>query len=372
MPSVRIGLIGFGTVGQAIVALNRPWRGVTFEIVRAVVRDLDRPRPVHLPLTTNPQDVLDDPTLDIIVEVAGGLDKPKEWIARALANGKAVVTANKEVMARHGADLLQQSQEWDTYLGFEASVAGGIPVVESLEHHLTTAPIQAIGGVLNGTSNFLLSSQQQGANLERAIREAQALGYAEANPASDLSGADAARKLTILCWLAFGVWLDVEAIPRTAIQDYPPAIWARLQEAGFTIRPWADATLDAHGAVSAFVAPIAVSRAHPAFNLVGPQNGVWVRSHAGTFWLQGPGAGGLATATSIWSDIRRSQVVRHPLAPVDIGPRVGRPTPPTHPYLVVAVDPDRAIPGERLGPGLSRTNELPAPQDGLWLFPLLA
>lgn len=371
MRTVHIGLIGMGTVGQAVVELNRPWAGLGFNFVKAAVRRADRARQTAIPLTQDPLEIIDDPALDIIVEVAGGREEPFKWVRRALANGKAVVTANKEVIAYHGAELIQQSQEWDTFLGFEASVAGGIPVVDTLVTHMSAAPLSDIGGVLNGTSNYLLTAMENGVGLPDAISAAQQRGYAEANPDSDLKGHDATRKLVILIWLAWGVWLDPDQIPREGLQDYPPNLLHRLTQLGLRLRPWAWAHRHAEGTIQAAVGPAVVPKGHPAFSLNGPQNGVRIIGQAGEFWLQGPGAGGLATATSVWADIHRSQRLRSPLLAMATGSMANVAGSPHQRFLIAAHDPDREVPASALGPGIWVQDEPPVTAEGLWVFPLL-
>lgn len=371
MATVHIGLIGMGTVGHAVVELNRPWADLDFDFVKACVRRADKPRPNLVPLTQDPMEIIDDPTIDVIVEVAGGREEPYAWIARALANGKAVVTANKEVIAYHGAELMQKSQEWDTFLGFEASVGGGIPVVDTLMTHMSTAPVSDIAGVLNGTSNYLLTAMETGLDLSAALSQAQLRGYAEANPENDLKGHDAARKLVILVWLAWGVWLSPDHIHREALQDYPDDLLRRLGARDLRVRPWAWAHRDADGTIQAAVGPAAVSKDHPGFSLKGAQNGVEIRGNAGTFWLQGPGAGGLPTATSVWADIRRSQRLKRPLVAIAHGSSaISAGTPHTR-YIVAAHDPDRDLPGTLLGPGITVQDEPPAEVEGLTVFPLV-
>ncbi len=371
MATVQIGLIGMGTVGQAVVELNRPWAGLDFHFVKACVRRADRPRPLPIPLTQDPMEIIDDPALDIIVEVAGGREEPLAWIGRALANGKAVVTANKEVIAYHGAELIQKSQEWDTFFGFEASVAGGIPVVDTLVTHMSAAPLSDIGGVLNGTSSYVLTAMENGMALSEAISQAQLRGYAEANPENDLKGHDAVRKLVILVWLAWGVWLSPDQILREGLQDYPVDLLHRLARKGLHVRPWAWAHRDAEGTIKAAVGPAVVSKGHPAFSLKGAQNGVEIRGQAGTFWLQGPGAGGVATATSVWADIHRSQRLKSPLLALAPGSRAFVTGSPHERYVVAAHDPDRDLSGTLLGPGMAVQDEPPAGAEGLSVFPLI-
>lgn len=374
MQPVRIGLLGLGTVGQAVVALNRPYGDIHFEIVRAAVRNPRLPRAVEIPLTQDPAEILQDPTIDIVVEVVGGRGEARDWILTALANGKAVVTANKEVMAYDGPELIAASQEWDTYLGYEASVGGGIPILDALKAHLNAAPVVEVGGVLNGTTNYLLNQMAAGQPFQEALADAQARGFAEADPSADISGQDAVRKLVLLVHLAFGPWLDPDQIPARGLEAWPPELLQRLQHVGLTIRLWASSRREADGRITAEVSPVVVPQGHPAFGLKAAQNAASVKNTAGDFWLEGPGAGGLPTATSIWADIRRSQNVRHPLLTLS-GPRQPGPVErPQRPMLLVAHDPDRQVPGAPWSgsPSIALAPSMPDDSEGLWAFPLLS
>ncbi|MCY0897768.1 MAG: homoserine dehydrogenase [Firmicutes bacterium] len=369
---VRIGLLGLGTVGQAVVHLARPFGTTHFHIVRALVRDTDRRRAVQVPLSTHPEDILDDPTIDLVVEVTGGREPARTWIAHALSQHKAVVTANKEVMAYHGPELLDLSARYGTFLGYEASVGGGIPVLDALRYHLTTAPVHTIAGVLNGTSNYLLWAMSRGRRFDEALHEAQRLGYAESDPRADVEGHDAARKLVLLVHLAFGYWLDVDALSVRGIEPWSPDLWPRLSRQGLTLRVVALARRIADHHLEAQVTPLLLPLQHPWSQLEGAQNSIFIANTAGSFWLQGPGAGGQATATSIWADIRRSLSRPEPLAK-------GSPLaaiPLTLPHLAVSQDPDRPLPSARYRPlpddpslGLCLDSPVEA-EDGIDHFPL--
>lgn len=370
MRTIRIGLLGLGTVGQAVVQLNRPFGDMQFEFTRALVAHPLRPRSVQVAMTQDPAEILDDPAIDVVVEAAGGRDEPRQWIRRALENGKAVATANKEVMAYHGPELLAASQEWDTYLGYEASVGGGIPILDALGWHLSASDIFEVTGVLNGTTNYLLTAMAAGQPFDDALSAAQKAGFAEADPSADLEGADAVRKLVLLTHLAFGEWLNPDAIPVTGLTPWPPALFARLQAVGLRLRLLGTAQRRKDGRVAASVAPTVVPSSHPAFRLEQAQNGVAVTSQAGRFFMEGPGAGGPPTATSIWADIRRSQRVLHPILPQTADQHHGPVPAPERLTVAITHDPDRPLKGGRpLGPGIALFDEpLPA-SDGLWHFP---
>lgn len=338
--TVKIGLLGLGTVGQAVVALNQPFQDTHFEIVGAVVRDINRSRQVQVPLANDPRKLLRDPAVDIVVEVMGGRQPARQWIQEALSAGKSVVTANKELMAYDGAELLHHAARQGQALAYEASVGGGIPILDALGWHLSSAPLHRITGVLNGTSNYLISQMEAGMDYDLAIREAQTQGYAEADPSADVDGNDAVRKLVLLAELGFGSWLNPDTISRRSLNTTHASDFSRLAGLGFGIR--AVAMLEkTNTSLKALVAPVAFPQSHRMMTLHQAQNGVEIQSQAGTFWLEGPGAGGLATATSIWADIRR--LLHRKVASYRASPS-GTADPLLLPWLLFTTDPDRQLP----------------------------
>lgn len=302
MRSRTIGLLGLGTVGQALVSIiQKSYPEV--HIVKALVRDVHLRRTVSVPLTTRPEEVWTDPDIDLVVEVMGGRE-PRPWVLEALQAGKDVVTANKELMAYHGPELLAAAHESGRQLLYEAAVAGGIPILDGLAQHLSVVPIQRIEGVLNGTSNFILSHMEHGAPYAAALAEAQRLGYAEADPTADVRGDDTARKILLLARIGFHLDADPETVDTVGITALHDRHLARLKTFRLGLRLVGSAWLD-QGRVSLMVAPTVYRIPHPFLGLEGPGNAIKVISEAGTFWFQGPGAGGYATATSILSDIIR-------------------------------------------------------------------
>lgn len=371
MSTLRIGLLGLGTVGQAVVQLNQPFAGHEFIFTRALVQHPARARHVEVPLTVDAAEILNDPAIDIVVEASGGREPARHWIRQSLENGKAVVTANKEVMAYHGRELLEVSESAHAFLGFEASVAGGIPVLDALRYHLSAAPIDTVYGVINGTTNYLLTAMANGQPFEQALAEAQKAGYAEADPSADIRGWDAVRKLVILISLAFGVWTDPDAILTEGLQSWPASLFERLASAGWTLRLLALARRASDGTVQAQVHPTAVPLDHPLGRLTGPQNGVGFAGQAGSYWLEGPGAGGAPTATSIWADIRRSVTRRTEAVSFPLGQVVQGAQPVRLPRLAVAQDPDRRIDAARpLNPtgSIGLMTSL-STIEGVWQFP---
>jgi homoserine dehydrogenase len=215
MKPINVGLLGLGTVGGGtLTVLRRNAAEITrragreIRVVRAAVRDLEKAKALagDLPLTINPFDVVDDPAIDIVVELIGGLEPARELVMQAMSNGKHVVTANKHLVAKYGNEIFAAAQAKGVMVAFEAAVAGGIPIIKALREGLTANRIEWLAGIINGTSNFILTEMRdKGAAFDDVLKEAQRLGYAEADPTFDIEGIDAAHKLTILSAIAFGI-----------------------------------------------------------------------------------------------------------------------------------------------------------------------
>ena len=209
---IGIGLLGLGTVGAGVASILSSPEGrhpliADLELVRVAVRDLQRSRPVSIPtdrLTTDPNEVVDDPNVHVVVEVIGGIEPARTLIMRAITAGKSVVTANKAVIARHGEEIAAAAAAAGVYVLIEAAVGGGIPIIEPLKQSLGSNRIDRVSGIINGTTNYILSRMaDEGADYHAVLKEAQDLGYAEADPSFDIDGIDAAHKLTILASMAF-------------------------------------------------------------------------------------------------------------------------------------------------------------------------
>ena len=225
---IGIGLLGLGTVGAGVAAILSTPEGrhpliANLQLAKVAVRDINRPRPVELDptlLTTDPQAVVDDPNVHVVVEVMGGIEPARTLIMRAIAAGKSVVTANKAVIARHGEEIAAAAAAAGVYVLIEAAVGGGIPIIEPLKQSLGGNRIQRVTGIINGTTNYILTRMaQEGANYQEVLKDAQDLGYAEADPAADVDGLDAAVKIAILSGLAFGGPIDRSAIPTAGISQ---------------------------------------------------------------------------------------------------------------------------------------------------------
>ena len=325
--SINIGLMGLGVVGGGVAsALLQEPSPVTARVGRPVnlrrvlVRDRNRPRDVEVPaglLTTNAEDILDDPEIDILVEVMGGSDPALGYFRRALESGKHIVTANKEVMAKDGAELMALARANRVSLLFEASVGGGIPIVGCLMNELAANDVYSIRTIINGTTNYILTRMAfQRTAFTEALAEAQGLGYAEADPTNDVEGIDAAYKLTVLATLAYGRRFRPEDVFRQGISALEPQDFRYAQEFGYAIKSLAIADLDG-GEVQLRVYPALV----PAENMLANVNGVYnaVEVHGslcGQVLFHGMGAGRGPTTSAVLGDlVETARLVRDAAAP---------------------------------------------------------
>jgi homoserine dehydrogenase len=309
---VRIGLLGCGTVGQAVVrsliegadTIERA-SGQRLEVGPVLVRDPSRPRRGIDPalLTTDPARVLDDPSVAIVVEVMGGLEPAMGYLRRAFARGASVVTANKQLLSRHGPELLRAAEEAGAELRFEASACGAIPVIKVLRESLLAADIQALTGIVNGTTNYILTEMGRGVSYAEALAKAQGLGYAEADPTEDVGGADAAAKMAILASIAFHSRVLLDDVPHEGIDGLQAEDLAHAEALGFTVKLVGVARLLA-GCVSVRVYPALVPRGHRLAAIGGPDNAVLLESRTTReIMLVGPGAGGAETASAVVADL---------------------------------------------------------------------
>jgi homoserine dehydrogenase len=314
MTPVRIGLLGLGTVGAStvtVLARNQAEiarrAGRPLIVTQAAVRDLGRVRDCHLGgirVDADAHALATAADVDIVVELIGGVEPARSLVLAAIGAGKHVVTANKALIARHGNEIFHAAREAGVAVGFEAAVGGGIPIIKTLREGLAANHITGIAGIINGTTNHILSALAAGApDLEDALIEAQRLGYAEADPTTDLDGTDAAHKLTILASIAFGMPLRFERVYRegiTAVDAQDVAFAARL---GYRIKHLAIARIAPDG-VEMRVHPTLVPERHPLARVDTVTNAVLVEGDAvGETLYIGPGAGGQATASSVIADL---------------------------------------------------------------------
>ncbi len=312
---LRIGLAGFGTVGGGLVRmlaenaeLIRQRTGRDMEVSRILVRDLKKIRAIPLPsgaqLTDDPAQLTDDPAIDVLVELMGGIDAPHALISRALDKGKHVVTANKALLAEKGDDLFRKAAQQKLMLQFEASVAGAIPIVATLKESLAGNSIHSLVGILNGTSNYILSEMSSN-NLDfaTALSQAQELGYAEADPTLDIDGHDAAHKLVLLIRLAYGKEYPYTAMPIHGIRGMNRMDINFAREFGYRIKLIGQAHV-VDGKLEAGVFPTLVNHTFLLARVGGSYNAVRVEGNAvGSLFLHGRGAGDLPTASAVMGDL---------------------------------------------------------------------
>jgi homoserine dehydrogenase len=311
---IGIGIIGFGTVGAGTAkvlldnaTLIRRRVGVPFDVVRIADLDVTRDRGLSLPpgvLTTDAKQVLNDPAIDIVIELIGGYDAAKRVILDAIAAGKQVVTANKALLALHGEEIFEAASRKGVDVGFEASVGGGIPVIRALTEGLAGNTLQSIYGIINGTSNYILSRMtHDGHNFEAVLKDAQQAGYAEADPTFDIGGIDSAHKLAILVSLAYGTPVNFKEIYTEGITHITPTDIAYAKEFGFTIKLLGIAKL-VDGEVEARVHPTMLSSASPIAQVEGVYNAIQLVGDAvGDVVLYGRGAGAMPTGSAVVSDV---------------------------------------------------------------------
>lgn len=306
--------MGLGTVGSQVydaLTKNAKWlrekTGLSYRIKRILVLDEQKSRATKVDrelLTSNASVVLDDPEIQLIVEMIGGLDPASNYIERALTNSKSVVTANKAVMGTHGEKLLKLASEKHADLFFEASVAGAIPILRPLQESMAMDRILEVSGIVNGTTNYILSQMaQKGATYEDALKEAQRLGFAEPDPAFDVTGLDAAYKIAILASLAFGCFAKGEQVHREGITGISTVDIREVKQLGYRIKLMAKAEINGAG-LSLRVSPTLLPAHHPLFNVEGPYNAILVRGERlGDIMFYGQGAGGIPTSTAVISDL---------------------------------------------------------------------
>ena len=312
--SIRLGILGLGTVGIGVVrilktnaALIERRIGLPLDLKRIAVRDRSKTRDVVLPdgiLTTDPFEVVRDPDIDIVVELIGGEDLARDLGLAAIAGGKHLVTANKALLAEHGTEIRHAASEAGVNLGFEASVAGGIPIIKTVREALAANRILSIYGIINGTANYILTTmREQERSFDDVLGEAQRAGYAEVDPTFDVGGIDAAHKLAILVNLAFGVAVKLSDIYTEGITEISPIDIDFGREFGYTLKLLAIAKASDAG-VEARVHPTMVPDSHPIAQVGGVYNAIEIVGDAvGDLMLYGKGAGGMPTASAVVSDI---------------------------------------------------------------------
>jgi homoserine dehydrogenase len=311
---LNVGLIGLGTVGSQVADRMLSWgpqlsrrAGVELCLKRVLVRDPNKRRSIQIDpqlLTTDPSSLLDDPSVEVLIEVAGGDEPMRSYIEQAIQNGKHVITANKMVMARHGPELLDQAAEKNVDVYFEAAVGGGIPLISTFRTDLQANRIERVSAVINGTTNYVLGRMASaGLTMRDAVREAQEAGYAEADPTDDVGGFDATYKLAILASIAYEIKVRPDGIYREGIEGIEPVDFRYARELGYTIKLIAH-TQRHPGRVEARVHPAMIPLDHPLARVEGAENGVFVEGDlVGEVLLVGEGAGGRPTASAVVGDL---------------------------------------------------------------------
>jgi len=314
MRKIGIGLIGFGTVGSGMVKILLEKRqliesrlGASLALKWIALRDLEKDRGVAVDaslVTTDPEMVVNDPEVDIVVELIGGYDPAKPLILKAIENGKQVVTANKALLAAHGDEIFFAASRKGVEVGFEASVGGGIPLIRSIKEGLVANSIQGLYGILNGTANYILTKMtDQGEAFSDVLKEAQTLGYAEADPTFDIEGIDAAHKLTILLSIAYGIPIDFEAVYTEGISKVTPLDIKFMKEFGYRIKLLAISKDDGE-AIEARVHPTLIPADAMLANVNEAYNALYIQGDAvGNVMLYGPGAGMMPTGSAVVSDL---------------------------------------------------------------------
>ena len=311
---IRIGLLGFGNVGSAFIALLEEQRsaiaartGLELRVTQIAVKDLTKKRnglDSEIELTDEPQQVVTSPEVDIVVELMGGLFPAKDLIETALANSKPVVTANKELLSKEGKGLFRLADKKRVDIHFEAAVAGGIPLIRVLRESLAGEPVEKIMGIVNGTTNYILSQMDEtGAPYDEALLEAQQLGYAESDPTADVSGQDAASKAAIIAMVAFGADVALNDVLFEGIENISSADMAFAKKTGNTIKLLA-MVAQRDNDLEVQVYPVMLSKNHPLSSVGDSYNAVFVEGNAvGDLMLFGRGAGGMPTASAVMGDV---------------------------------------------------------------------
>jgi len=307
MEKIKIGIIGLGTVGSGVLKTLSGFEQI--EVVKVAVRDLKKPRNVanldKSILTDNPYDVINDSEIQIIIEVIGGVEPAFDLIKKAIKNGKHVVTANKELLAKHGEELFNFAEKHNKVVLYEAAIAGGIPIIMPIKTILAGNKISKIAAILNGTTNYILTKMDvDGASYESVLNEAQELGYAESDPTGDVEGFDATYKIATLATIAFNKRISLGKIYREGITKIQAADMKYANEFGYKIKLVALAQIDEEGNADVRVHPMLVGKSKSLAHIDYVTNAVTLKGHpVGEIMFSGPGAGEFPTASSVVGDV---------------------------------------------------------------------
>ena len=304
---IKIGIIGLGTVGSGVFKTLQNFKNI--EIVKIAVRNKNKKRNIEnldeCIITDNPYEVVNDPDIQIVAELVGGIEPAYNLIKTAIKNGKHIVTANKELLAKHGEELFNFAEEHNKVVLYEAAIAGGIPLIMPIKTILAGNKINKIKAILNGTTNYILTKMDvQGASYAEVLKESQELGYAEADPTGDVEGFDAAYKITTLATIAFGKRIKIVKVYREGITKISPDDMKAANEMGYKIKLIASAELNDDGRADVRVHPMLVPKSKSLAHIDYVTNAVSLTGHpVGDVTLSGPGAGEFPTASSVVGDI---------------------------------------------------------------------
>ena len=306
MNKLRIGIIGLGTVGCGVYKTLQNFGNI--EIVKIAVKNLNKKRSVEPPasmLTDNPYEVANDPSIDVVVELIGGVEPAYSYLECAIKNGKHIVTANKELLAKRGAEIFNLAAEYNRVILYEAAIAGGIPLIMPIKTILAGNKINKIHAILNGTTNYILTKMDSdGASYEDVLKEAQDLGYAETDPTGDVEGFDAAYKITTLATIAFKKKIKLENVYREGITKIRKEDMKEANEFGYKIKLIATASIDENDNADVRVHPMLISKDTTLAHIDYVTNAVELNGFpVGKIVLSGPGAGEFPTASSVVGDI---------------------------------------------------------------------
>lgn len=314
MKNVKIALLGLGTVGCGVWKILHEngeeitkRSGYKVEIAKVLVRNANKKRGVDIPdsvITTDFNDILNDDSIKIVVEVMGGIEPAREYMLQAMSKKKHIVTANKMLLATGGDEVFKKADEEGVMFNYEASVAGGIPIIQAVNESLTANKVESLYGIINGTTNFILSKMElEGSKFDDVLKEAQDMGYAEADPTSDIEGFDAQYKLAILSSLSFGTKIDVEKVYREGITKISDIDMQYAKDFGMVIKLLAIAK-EINGRLELRVHPTMIPETHPLANVYDSFNAVFVKGNAvGDLMFYGRGAGELPTGSAVVSDV---------------------------------------------------------------------
>lgn len=304
---IKIGLIGLGTVGSGVFKTLKAFENT--EVVKIAVKNINKPRNIenldNSILTTDCYAVVNDPEIDIVCELIGGVEPAFSLIKKAIENGKHIVTANKELLAKHGEELFNFAEEHNKVILYEAAIAGGIPLIMPIKTILAGNKINKIEAILNGTTNYILTKMDvQGASYADVLKEAQQLGYAETDPTGDVEGFDAAYKITTLATIAFKKRIKLENVYREGITKIRAQDMLAANDLGYKIKLIASAKLDENGNADVRVHPMLISKNSTLAHIDYVTNAVSLSGHpVGSITLSGPGAGEFPTASSVIGDV---------------------------------------------------------------------